>query len=127
VLRRKTGALPDLVHTHPNETVRQAIEILREYHVSQMPVVVAEPPVMAAEVAGAVIERDVLDAVFTGKAQLTDAVADHMSPGLPTVGAGAPVAEAVTALVATDAVLVLDDGKPVGVLTRADLLGHLAA
>ena len=53
VLRGKSGTLPDLVHTHPNETVAEAIAILREYGVSQMPVVRAEPPVMAAEVAGA--------------------------------------------------------------------------
>lgn len=48
VLRAKSGVLPDLVHTHPSETVRDAIGILREYGVSQMPVVGAEPPVMAA-------------------------------------------------------------------------------
>jgi len=58
VLRRKSGALPDLVHTHPAETVRDAIGILREYGVSQMPVVGAEPPVMAGEVAGSVSERE---------------------------------------------------------------------
>ena len=74
VLRRKSGDLPALVHTHPNETVAQAVAILREYAVSQMPVVRAEPPVMAAEVAGAVVERDILDALFTGRARLTDAV-----------------------------------------------------
>src|SRR6185312_13856388 len=49
VLRGKSGALPDLVHTHPSETVRDAIGILREYGVSQMPVVGAEPPVMGGE------------------------------------------------------------------------------
>src|ERR1700758_3985537 len=52
VLRGKSGALPDLVHTHPSETVRDAIGILREYGVSQMPVVGAEPPGMAGEGAG---------------------------------------------------------------------------
>ena len=60
VLRGKSGALPDLVHTHPSETVRDAIGILREYGVSQMPVVGAEPPVMAGEVAGSVSERELL-------------------------------------------------------------------
>src|SRR5699024_7681063 len=30
VLRGKSGELPDLVHTHPSETVRDAVEILRE-------------------------------------------------------------------------------------------------
>ncbi len=67
VLRGKAGDLPALVHTHPGETVRDAIEILREYGVSQMPVVKAEPPVMAGEVAGSVSERDLLDVVFTGR------------------------------------------------------------
>ena len=125
VLRRKSGDLPALVHTHPNETVAQAVAILREYAVSQMPVVRAEPPVMAAEVAGSVVERDILDALFTGRARLTDAVERHMSSPLPVVGAGEPVAAAVEELGSSDAVLVLDDGKPVGVLTRADLLGYL--
>ena len=126
VLRRKSGELPALVHTHPNETVAQAVAILREYAVSQMPVVRAEPPVMAAEVAGSVVERDILDALFTGRAHLTDAVERHMSGPLPVVGAGEPVAAAVGELGSSDALLVLDDGKPVGVLTRADLLGYLA-
>ncbi len=126
VLRRKSGEMPALVHTHPNETLAQAIAILREYNVSQMPVVRAEPPIVAAEVAGAVVERDLLDALFTGKAQLTDAVDKHMSPPLPMVGAGEPVQVAVDALGTADALLVLDDGKPTGVLTRADLLNYLA-
>ena len=79
VLRTKTGTLPDLVHTHPNETVRDAIEILHEYGVSQMPVVGAEPPVKIGEVAGAVSERELLDAVFSGDAELSDRVDRHMS------------------------------------------------
>jgi cystathionine beta-synthase len=64
VLRGKSGGLPDLVHTHPTETVAEAIHILKEYGVSQMPVVRAEPPVMAAEVAGSVSERALLDVLF---------------------------------------------------------------
>ncbi|HEY4458199.1 MAG TPA: cystathionine beta-synthase [Pseudonocardiaceae bacterium] len=126
VLRRKDGTLPELVHTHPNETVADAIAILREFGVSQMPVVGAEPPVMAAEVAGAVIERDLLEALFAGKAQLADRVEQHMSPPLPTIGAGEPIGTAMTALSSADGALVLLDGKPAGVLTRHDVLGFLA-
>ncbi|GGB82611.1 cystathionine beta-synthase [Knoellia flava TL1] len=125
VLRAKTGDLPDLVHTHPNETIRDAIEILREYGVSQMPVVKAEPPVMTGEVAGSVSERELLELLFVGKATLHDSVEKHMGKGLPLVGAGEPVATARHELETADALLVIDDGKPVGVLTRADLLGHL--
>ncbi|MGH3760390.1 cystathionine beta-synthase [Actinophytocola sp.] len=128
VLRRKGsgGAMPALVHAHPNETVADAVAILREFGVSQMPVVNAEPPVMAAEVVGAVNERDLLDALFTGKAALADRLENHMSPPLPTIGAGEQVNAAMTALAAADGALVLLDGKPAGVVTRQDLLGFLA-
>ncbi|HEY6798101.1 MAG TPA: cystathionine beta-synthase [Kineosporiaceae bacterium] len=126
VLRGKSGATPALVHTHPNETLRDAIEILREYNVSQMPVVKAEPPVVIGEVAGAVSERDLLDAVFTGRAALADRVEQHMAPPLPLVGSGELVDAARQALEHVDAVMVVDDGKPIGVLTRHDLLGFFA-
>jgi len=127
VLRSKTVGIPALVHTHPNETIAEAVQILREYGVSQMPVVRAEPPVMAAEVAGAVSERVLLEALFAGSASLADRVEEHMGPPLPNVGAGQPVAEAVAALEGADALLVQEDGRPIGVLTRHDLLGHLTA
>jgi cystathionine beta-synthase len=126
VLRGKSGQLPDLVHTHPSETVRDAIGILREYGVSQMPVVGAEPPVMAGEVAGSVSERELLSAVFEGRANLADAVGMHMSPPLPIIGAGELVSSLAKTLRDLDAVMVVEEGKPVGVITRYDLLGFLS-
>jgi cystathionine beta-synthase len=127
ILAGKDGSLPPLVHTHPHETIAEAVAILREYGVSQMPVVRAEPPVMAAEVAGAVSERTLMDALYSGKARLADMVEQHMDPALPSLGAGEPVTKAVELLEGRDALMVLDDGKPVGVLTRQDLLVHLSA
>ncbi|GAB3716188.1 cystathionine beta-synthase [Amycolatopsis oliviviridis] len=126
VLMKKRGSLPSLVHSHPNETVAEAVAILAEFGVSQMPVVSAEPPVMAAEVVGAVNERDLLEALFTGKAQLADRLEQHMSPPLPTIGAGEQVGSAMNALSGADGALVLVDGKPAGVVTRHDLLAFLA-
>ncbi|WGL53356.1 cystathionine beta-synthase [Nocardioides sp. BP30] len=126
VLRGKSGPLPALVHTHPSETVAEAIHILQEYGVSQMPVVRAEPPIVAAEVAGSVSDRSLMDALFTGTAKLTDPVEQHMSPALPTIGSTEEAAAAVALLESADAVLVHEDGKPVGVLTRQDLLTVLA-
>jgi cystathionine beta-synthase len=127
VLRGKSGQIPDLVHTHPGETIAEAVHILQEYGVSQMPVVRAEPPIVAAEVAGSVSERTLLDALFTGHAKLTDRVEDHMSEALPTIGSTEPATDAVTLLEKADAVLVHEDGKPIGVLTRQDLLAFVAA
>ena len=126
VLHRKGATLPELVHVHPEETVGSAIAILREYGVSQMPVVKEEPPVMAAEVVGAVIERELLDAVFADRTALDQPLGEHMSRPLPTVGGGEPLPVALAALENASALLVLDDGKPVGIITRSDLLGFLA-
>jgi cystathionine beta-synthase len=122
---KSSSSMPSFLHTHPHETIRDAIDILREYGVSQLPVVKAEPPVMAAEVVGSVTERALLDALFTSSATLADSVERHMSEALPIVGSGEPIEAALGALKDADALVVLHDGKPVGVLTRQDLLGHL--
>ncbi|MEU8296737.1 cystathionine beta-synthase [Micromonospora sp. NPDC048909] len=126
-LASKPGALPELVHVHPTETVRDAIDYMREYGVSQLPVLKAEPPVVTGEVAGSIAEKDLLDALFTGQAHLHDTIERHMGAPLPMIGGGQPVSEAVGLLEKSDAALVLVDGKPKGVLTRQDLLAHLGA
>src|SRR5215467_3428743 len=85
VLARKQAGLPVFVHAHPDETVAAAIGILREYNVSQLPVMKEEPPVMVAEVVGSVVERDLLDALVSGRANPKDPVGAHMSAPLPMV------------------------------------------
>jgi cystathionine beta-synthase len=126
VLTTKDGTLPQLVHTHPNETVADAVMILREFGVSQLPVVAAEPPVMAAEVVGAVSERSLLQALFAGDAQLADRIEKHMAAPLPMIGGGESIGALMRVLADSDGVLVLIDGKPAGVVTRQDVLGFLA-
>ncbi|MGH3282956.1 MAG: cystathionine beta-synthase, partial [Trebonia sp.] len=122
VLAARESGLPALVHVHPDETVAQAIALLREYDVSQLPVVQQEPPLMAAEVVGSVAERDLLDALVSGKANPQDSVSRHVSAPLPVIGQGEPVSRAAAVLEKSGAALVHVDGKPAAVLTRADLL-----
>ncbi|MEU4421896.1 cystathionine beta-synthase [Actinoplanes sp. NPDC024001] len=125
-LAGKGAEIPPLIHVHPTETVRDAIDYMREYGVSQLPVLKAEPPVVTGEVAGSISEKALLDALFTGQAHLHDTIEKHMSDVLPMIGGGEPVAEAVVLLEKADAAMVLVDGKPAGVLTRQDLLAHLS-
>jgi cystathionine beta-synthase len=129
VLRHKEGPIPSLVHMHPEETVGEAIDVLREYGVSQMPVVkpgAGHPDVMAAEVVGSVVERELLDALFTQRASLGDRLEKHMSEPLPHVGSGESVADLMPVLERADAAVVLAAGRPVGVVSRQDLLAYLA-
>jgi cystathionine beta-synthase len=126
VLARKQDSLPVFVHAHPDETVAAAIGILREYNVSQLPVMKQEPPVMVAEVVGSIVERDLLDALVSGRASPQDPVGEHMSPPLPMVGSGEQVSRAVEALEKAGAAVVLVDGRPAGMITRQDVLSFLA-
>ena len=126
LLAGKSGRLPDLVHAHPTDTVRDVVDIMKTYGVSQMPVLSAEPPVVIGEVVGAVSERDLLEQVFAGTARMSDAIAGFVGPPLPLIGVGESVAAARRALQASDALLVVADGKPVTVVTRQDLLSSLS-
>jgi cystathionine beta-synthase len=126
VLARKQGGLPAFVHAHPEETVAAAINLLREYNVSQLPVMKQEPPVMVAEVVGSIVERDLLDALVSGRARPADPLGEHMSPPLPMVGSGEQVSRAVEVLEKAGAAVVLVDGRPAGMVTRQDVLAFLA-
>jgi cystathionine beta-synthase len=126
VVRAKTGDLPALVHAHPSDTVRDAIQIMAEYGISQLPVLSAEPPVVMGEVVGALSEADLLERVFAGDAQMTDSVGSVVGSALPLIGVNESFAAARAALKDSDALLVSADGKPAAVITRHDLLAFLS-
>jgi cystathionine beta-synthase len=112
---------------HPSDTVRHTIDKMRKFDISQMPVLTAEPPVVMGEVVGSIDERTLIDAVFSGRAQMTDALEAYIAPPLPLIGMQDSVSAAREALAGTDALLVTSDGKPAAVVTRHDLLAFLSA
>jgi cystathionine beta-synthase len=120
------GRLPPLVHVHPDETVRAAIALLKEFEVSQMPVVKAEPPLAYAEVVGSVADRVLLERAVADPSVVDRPVGEVMDRPLPTIGSGETIDEAAQRLHGAGAVVVLDGGHPTGILTRADLLEYLA-
>ena len=115
-----------LPHVRPEQTIVDAVAALRAYGLPRLPVVRADPPVVAGEVAGSVSDVALLDALVTGNAQPEDLVAGHIGEPLPTVGAGEPLTAAVAELADGPVVLVLQDGKPTGVLSTDVLLAALA-
>lgn len=127
VLGAKDGAIPQFVHAHPSDTVRDVMQIMTEYDVSQVPVMTAEPPVVMGEVVGSIDERDLVDHVFSGRAQLTDAVAEFVGPPFGLIGMHESVEQARESLRSADALLVTTDGKPAAVLTRHDLVTFLSS
>lgn len=125
ILSAKTGGVPDLVHIHPNETVRDVIEIMNEYGVSHIPVLSAEPPVVMGEVLGSVDERSLTAKLFRSDAKLTDKISEHMGERLPVIGSLESVTSAREKLQDTDTLMVTFIGAPIGILTRHDLLSYM--
>jgi cystathionine beta-synthase len=127
VMRRKSeaGDIPPLVSVETHHKVRDAVALLHEHRVSQLPVVSAND---AATVVGAIGERGLLKHAAQDPALLDADIVDVMEPPFPAVSMGDPVREAVELLVGDrQALLVTDDGRAVGIVTRADLLEALAA
>ncbi|MBG6237184.1 cystathionine beta-synthase [Mycetocola sp. CAN_C7] len=127
VIRAQGDERPTLPHVRPDHTVQDAVRLMAELGVSQLPVFSAEPPVVLGEVVGTVSGSSLLDALVTGSATPTDAIATVTSPRLPIIGSGDTLATARTALTASDTLLVLRDGNPVAVLTRQELLAFLSS
>jgi cystathionine beta-synthase len=125
VLANKGNRLPPLVHVHPDETVRAAIAILEEYGVSQVPVVKAEPPLALAEVVGSVTDRLLLQRTLHHPEIFDQPVDSVMEAPLATIGQGETVEQVADRLQLSPAVLVLDGGHPIGILTRSDVLSFL--
>ena len=127
ILKAKTGQMPDLVHIHPNETVRDVINIMNEYGVSNIPVLSQEPPVVMGEVLGSVDERTLTAKLFRGEAKLSDKISEHMEPRLPVIGSLESLSTARELLSGSDTLMVTFVGAPVGILTRHDLLAYLSS
>jgi cystathionine beta-synthase len=127
-LRSKGGELPDLVHVHPSESVAQAIAVLREYGVSQLPVFAEDvhDDARLADVLGSIRDTELLATALADPDVLDRPVGEVMQEPLPVVAVSDGLAEASRILATgAPALIVVDGDRPVGVLSRADLLGHL--
>ena len=119
--------MPQLITLQAHQKVGEAIDLMMRYGISQIPVVRHEGAVSLADVIGSVRERGLLDRIFRNQDALSEDVAAAMEPPLPAVEIGESVDTVFADLSAGNpAVVVARAGRPVGVLTRADLLEYLA-
>jgi len=126
VLAARGSDVPDLVYVQPETTTRDAFEMMHQHGVSQLPVAKGEMPLSAAEVMGAIDELQIMQRSFNDSSVMAEPVEKVMGPRLPTIGVGQPIALAVEMLDAGRALLVLDGGRPRGVISRTDVLTFLS-
>jgi cystathionine beta-synthase len=119
--------VPALVTIEAHQKVGEAIDVMQRYSISQLPVIRDGELGSLADVIGSLQDRDLLDRVFKNPDALHEDVAAAMQPPLAAVDADQTLDEVFATLTGrTNAVVVASDGKPVGVLTRSDLLEYLA-
>jgi cystathionine beta-synthase len=127
VLRRKreAGEIPSLVTVETHFRVRDAVALLHEHRVSQLPVVSAHDP---TTMVGAIGERGLLRHAAEDPALLDAQIVDVMEPPFASVSSDDPVREAVELLVGDQqALVVTHEGRAEGLVTRTDLLEALAS
>ena len=124
LLRKHDETIPALLTVRTDQSVREAVSLLHEHRVSQLPVISTHD---SQAVVGSIGERGVLKRAVTDPDVLLAPIVDVMEAPFPAVSAGDPVREAVELLTGDrQALLVTRAGQPTGILTRADLLEALA-
>jgi cystathionine beta-synthase len=125
--RTEEPDIPDLITIASHQKVGEAIDLMQRYSISQLAVVRDGELDSLADVIGSLQDRDLLDRVFKNPDALHEDVAAAMQPPLPAIDVDEPLDEVFATLTGrTNAVVVAQAGRPVGVLTRTDLLEYLA-
>jgi cystathionine beta-synthase len=120
VLRTKTP-LPPLITVQDNDTVRTALDLLRKYEISQIPVMKGH------EQAGSVNDVGVMQSVFDHADILHQPVSEVMGRPFPALEQFEEIERAYKLMtLANPAIVVTDDGEPIGVLTRQDIISFLS-
>ncbi len=110
-----------------HQKVGEAIDVMQRYSISQLPVVRDGDVLSLADVIGSLQDRDLLDRVFKNPDALHEDVATAMQPPLAAVESDVTLDEVFATLTGrTNALVIASKGKPIGVLTRSDLLDYLA-
>jgi cystathionine beta-synthase len=120
VVEGKRG-IPDMISIDPVATVRKALDLINEHHVSQLPVMDKGRPV------GSIEESDLMSAVIADPSKFDAPVKTLMKPPFATISIDEPISHAITELSKKQpAVLVEDGGSVVGILTRFDVIEYMS-
>ncbi len=111
-----------LLSVAPGDLVRHALELVRAYDVSQLPVLEGEQPV------GTVYDAEIMKRVLDDPTVLGRTVREIMDGPLPVIGAQEPVTRVAQLLKQKHAAVLVsaNGGGPSGILTRLDVISLIA-
>ncbi len=121
ILDSKNSELRDLISVDRSTTIRQAIELIKKHNISQLPVIDGGRSV------GIVTESNLLSCVVNDNANFDKSVTTAMENPLPEVHMNEEVQSAVKFFMQKQpAVIITDHEKPIGIITRFDVLEYMS-
>lgn len=121
ILQGKAKDIPPVVSVAPLDNIRRALDLIRDHNISQLPVMEKN------NVVGSITEGTLINAVLQKASLLDEPVKNIMEPPLPKLEADTNIEHAVDLLGKKNpAVLVEDDSRVVGIVTRFDVLEYLS-
>ena len=120
LIARRSGPAPALVSVQPTQQVRQALNLMSTWGVSQLPVIDGD------QVMGGLVEAQLSRRALAQPTLLDRPVREVMDDAFPVVDAATP-ADRLGALLSGDApaVVVQREGELAGIVSRHDLLQQL--
>jgi cystathionine beta-synthase len=114
--------LPQLITVTEEQPVKEALDLLRRYGISQLPVV------RGNVVVGGINDVAVMQAVFDHADIMHKPVSEVMGRAFPALEHDVEVTVAYKLLtMANSAIVVTQNGDPLGVVTRQDIISFLSA
>ena len=120
VLRSKRP-LPPMITVKDTDVVKSALDLLRQYEISQIPVM------RGTEQIGSINDVAVMQAVFDRADIIHKPVSEVMGRPFPVLDQSEEIERAYKLLtLANHAVVVTDEDEPIGVVTRQDIISYLS-
>lgn len=119
-----TKKLRDVITVRANESVNAVVAKMKEHDISQIPVITESGELLGMASELELLNHLVLDA---HKHQADEPILDLMRTDVATIGPDTPLESLMSVFVNRNAVVVVEAGRVVGILTKIDILDYLAS
>ncbi len=121
VIKGKSKNLPQLVSVHSSATIQHAFELIKQFDISQIPVIDNGKSV------GSIDDGDLMSAVLENSALLDKPVSQIMKPTYPIIGIEAPIEHAIELLTKKNSAVIIEENKKIaGIVTRYDVIEYMS-
>ncbi len=112
--------VPLLIAASPDQTVKEALEMMTRYDISEMPII------EDSRIVGRVRDNKLIALVIAHREYLETPIADVMEDPMPSLDVHTPLSQTFSFLQDHSAIVITEYHRPIAVITRHDILPYLA-